>query len=73
MALPFCTICESLGDTEGKLSCEAFPQGIPKAVYPGGCTLRKPCQGDRGFGFKPKPGMEETARRWVREDGATRP
>lgn len=69
MASPFCTICERLGDSEGNLSCETFPQGIPEAVYPWGCTLRKPPHGTGGFGFKPKPGMEETARRWVEEGG----
>ena len=57
---PFCTICEALGDTEGRLSCEAFPLGIPKKVYPYGCGPR----GSHDFGFMPKPGFEEIERRW---------
>ena len=37
-----CTICERFGDIEGILSCEAFPFGIPEAIYPRGCALRSP-------------------------------
>lgn len=61
MASPFCTICGGLGDTEGRLTCEAFPFGIPKEIYPSGCVAR----GERGFGFVPRRGMEETARKWA--------
>jgi hypothetical protein len=68
MASPFCTICERLGDTERRLSCEAFPQGVPEAIYPGGCALRQPSRRN-GLGFKPKAGMEEIAQRWI-EEGA---
>jgi len=56
MSMPFCTICENLGDTDGLLSCVAYPKGIPGAIYPSGCVLR--------LYFKVKPGMEEIARRW---------
>ena len=60
MPAPFCTICKGFGDTEGRLSCEAFPRGIPEAVYPCGCGPR----GVRDFGFMPRRGCEEMARRW---------
>ena len=60
MASPFCTICKGLGDTEGRLSCEAFPLGIPKKVYPYGCGPR----GSYDFGFMPKHGFEEMEQRW---------
>ena len=62
MPAPFCTICKGLGnETEGRLSCEAFPLGIPKELYPSGCGDR----GVRDFGFTPKQGCEEMARRWT--------
>jgi len=69
MASPFCTICGGLGDTEGRLSCEAFPLGIPKEVYPCGCVPH----GGRGFGFTPRRGMEETAERWAELAGEESP
>ncbi len=53
MAAPFCRICKDLGDTEGRMSREAFPRGIPEAVYPYGCVR-----------FMPRLGSEEMARRW---------
>ena len=46
------------------MRCEAFPLGIPKEVYPCGCGLR----GTRDFGFMPKHGFDEMARRWVELD-----
>ena len=65
MAAPFCTICKGLGDeTEARLGCEAFPLCIPKDVYPCGCGDR----GGRDFGFMPKRGCEEMARRWIELD-----
>jgi hypothetical protein len=60
MPAPFCTICRELRDTKGRVSCEAFPCGIPKEVYPSGCGPR----GVRDFGFMPNRGFEEMARRW---------
>jgi len=52
MEMPFCTICEKLGDSEGVLCCEALPRGVSSAFS--GC----------GY-FKAKTGMEEIARRWL--------
>ncbi len=69
MDSPFCTICAGLGDTEGRLACEVFPRGIPSAVYPHGCTAR----GQRACGFRPKNGMQETARRWAELDAQHQP
>lgn len=63
MATPFCTICERLGDSEGRLCCEAFPLCIPGAIYPQGCAFREPSA--KGTLFKPKSGMEEIAKRWA--------
>ncbi len=57
MAAPFYSSCENLEYAEGVFSCEAFPRGIPVAVYPWGCLLRA--------WFRPKVGMEEIARRWL--------
>lgn len=64
MPSPFCTICRELGDTEGRLSCEAFPRGIPKPIYPCGCGPR----GKHDFGFAARHDMEETAPRWTELD-----
>jgi hypothetical protein len=64
MASPFCTICERCGDTEGFLSCEAFPLGIPAAIYPWGCALCVTRPEVNGIKFKAKSGMEEMAKRW---------
>ena len=56
----FCTICEELRDTEGRLSCKAFPCGFPQEMHPCGCGPRRV----RDFGFMPKHDFEEMARRW---------
>ncbi len=63
MASPFHTICQRLADTEGLLCCEAFPRGIPAAIYLWGCRRREPLRSEQGIGFKPKTGMEEIAGR----------
>jgi len=67
MASPFCMICQGFGDTEGLLCCEAFPRGIPSAIYPWGCVSRRePSRSAKGMAwFKPKSGMEEVARLWA--------
>ena len=65
MASPFCTICERFGDTKGVLACEAFPLGIPAAIYPWGYALREPRRGATSVAFKARSGMEEIAKRWA--------
>jgi hypothetical protein len=70
MASPFCTICERFGDTEGVFCCEAFPLGIPEAIYPWGCALRSPRFWANGLGFKARSGAEEIAGRWAENDPA---
>ena len=57
MPSPFCTICKGIGDSEGRMSSEAFPRGISEAVYPHGC-----------IGFTRRRGFEEMALRWEKLD-----
>jgi len=61
---PLCTICASFRDNAGRLSCEAFPRGIPEAFYPWGCMNRAANPDVATARFKPRPGMEEITRRW---------
>lgn len=39
-------------------TCDAFPQGIPDAVYGNQRDHRQPIQGDGGIRFEAKPGDE---------------
>jgi hypothetical protein len=38
-----------------RLSCAAFPQGIPEAILEGGADHRKPYPGDNGIRFLADP------------------
>ncbi len=52
MASPFCMICQGFGDSEGLLCCEAFPRGIPSAIYPWGCVSRRePSRNAKGMAW----------------------
>jgi len=64
---PLCTLCERLravplsgGDLT--VGCEAFPEGIPDAIFLGGFDHRRPFEGDHGIRFLAADGPEaETA------------
>ena len=50
MPAPFCTICKGFGDTEGRLSCEAFPRVFLKPytradAAPVVCAISDSCPG----------------------------
>ncbi len=62
MATRFCTICERLGESEGRLCCEAFPFGIPEAIYPNGCQLRGATAKGKLFG--PRRDRRRLPKRW---------
>jgi len=54
-----CTLCARFGDSEGVVLCEAFPQGIPREIYPGGFDHRQPFRGDGGLRFLPRASAVE--------------
>ena len=62
---PICLHCRRLdGESDtGKGTCEAFPAGIPDAIWWQAYDHRKPWPGDGGIRFAPKDGP----------DGALRP
>jgi hypothetical protein len=60
--LPYCTLCGRLKEGEKEISCDAFPNGIPRLLFPNGCI---PLTGPTGMPwFIPKPGHEVIAARW---------
>lgn len=49
---PLCLTCKRL---TGEQVCEAFPNGIPDAIYWGGYNHRNSYPGDNGLRYLPKP------------------
>ncbi len=49
---PSCTTCKHFSIREGKLRCEAFPKGIPDAIFLGGVDHKKPYKGDNGIQYE---------------------
>ena len=47
----------------GRLSCDAFPEGIPERVYFNLDVHTRPIEGDHGIQFAPQQGLDEKSQR----------
>lgn len=57
---PICFNCRRIrSDDEGRLVCQAFPDGIPKSILRGEADHTKPVEGDHGLRFIPGPPDED--------------
>lgn len=56
---PQCVWCSRLLDLGQGRRCEAFPDGIPEAIWRGEQDHRLPAEGDRGLRFDPVSGLGE--------------
>lgn len=50
---PLCDACSRLRDADSHPTCEAFPDGIPDAIYFEAFDHRDPFPGDNGVRFVP--------------------
>jgi len=48
-----CFACQHLQDYEGKLTCRAFPEGIPDEILSGDFDHSNAYEGDNGIRFEP--------------------
>ncbi len=54
-APPICTGCTRFrNDDDERLTCDAFPDGIPDAILTSEADHRKAYKGDQGLRFDPK-------------------
>lgn len=51
---PICLGCTRFRADKPGLTCDAFPQGIPQAIYESSADHRKPYPGDRNLQFVAK-------------------
>lgn len=58
---PMCYSCVHLGSATDKLTCAAFPEGIPLAILEGQADHRYPVEGDNGIVFEQKADSPEPA------------
>lgn len=57
---PKCTECSHFISYKGAI-CEAFPEGIPDAIYVGGYDHTKPFFGDQGIRYEPIKSKEKVS------------
>lgn len=62
-----CRSCARLRDADAGV-CQAFPEGIPDAIWELGGDHRQPIKGDHGLQFKVEPGRENGLASWERFD-----
>src|SRR3954468_19797796 len=61
---PICTFCKHLDRRpDRRLSCAAFPGGIPAEVYENLMPHTRPLEGDGGIRFEPREGLTDVERR----------
>lgn len=58
-----CAFCRRLGG----LGCEAFPDGIPSAIFTGQQSHAVPVDGDHGLRFVPRDDLTEIEKKWLGE------
>lgn len=70
MTIPFnlCVFCQRLHHAKAADApqhvCDAFPQGIPDAIYWKSGMHFDPYPGDNGLQFLPRPGFEDMEANW---------
>lgn len=54
--MPVCLTCKHFhGGSAFPVTCEAYPKGIPEAIWAGGFDHRQPYSGDNGVQYEAKP------------------
>lgn len=63
---PLCVFCARLQkNTPSRLTCEAYPKGIPRAIAVWKLDHRSPVKGDSGLTFVVNPKLEKDYDVWI--------
>jgi hypothetical protein len=64
--MPLCLACRLLRPSvHGRMVCEAFPLGIPRAILEGRADHHKSYPGDDGLRFEPAPDVPAGMVAWL--------